>query len=310
MFKRLAASAQLKLLNLFVEPTLLPECGIDKKECPLALTPPSHLRTLDKMMQRMERAFASLAIEYVACAGTALGAVRHGGFIPWDDDADYFITPESLRALQTKRIRNILKKRYMLEVVRTFAPLGTLKLVEPGKSMRNSPFIDLFSTREKVDEKGRRFLVYTLGVAVSLNLLNPNSIMSDRLLEHKDYRRDSDGRIRFITKQFPWYDRTIALPASGVSYVTRAFSKKSLSEAVLRIYVPVANKAHKFRDVKGYYALEGTLRPRFSNTGAILVPAAAGDIRTRPQSLRDPDNPRYFPYWGQERSVTLKSSRP
>ena len=40
------------------------------------------------ILAEFDRVCRELELPYVVFAGTALGAVRHGGFIPWDDDVD------------------------------------------------------------------------------------------------------------------------------------------------------------------------------------------------------------------------------
>ncbi len=44
------------------------------------------------MLEKMDKIFNEHDIEYCMTGGTQLGATRHGGIIPWDDDADVFIS--------------------------------------------------------------------------------------------------------------------------------------------------------------------------------------------------------------------------
>lgn len=46
-----------------------------------------------EVMKYIDRVCRHNNITYFIMGGTALGAVRHGGFIPWDDDLDIFMTP-------------------------------------------------------------------------------------------------------------------------------------------------------------------------------------------------------------------------
>lgn len=65
-------------------------------------------------------------IQYCLMGGSALGAVRHGGFIPWDDDLDFFMTPDNYERFVKLFEEKGDKEKFFLEPFGHFDNMVTL----------------------------------------------------------------------------------------------------------------------------------------------------------------------------------------
>jgi lipopolysaccharide cholinephosphotransferase len=54
-------------------------------------------------------------IDYCLMGGSALGAKRHGGFIPWDDDLDIFMTPDQYDRFREVFAQHADKEKFYLQ---------------------------------------------------------------------------------------------------------------------------------------------------------------------------------------------------
>lgn len=75
----------------------------------------AHQKALYLLLEEFDRVCKVLQIPYVLFAGTLLGAVRHEGFIPWDDDLDVMMFRKDYERLLREGDAILDKERFFLQ---------------------------------------------------------------------------------------------------------------------------------------------------------------------------------------------------
>lgn len=87
------------------------------------------LRMLE-MLQFIDTVCKKHGIRYWLCSGTLLGAVRHGGFIPWDDDVDIEMLKEDydkfVKAMLSEKSEKYVLQDHVTDAA-YFFPYGKLR---------------------------------------------------------------------------------------------------------------------------------------------------------------------------------------
>ena len=117
------------------------------------------LQMLDILVE-FDRICQKHDIQYWLDAGTLLGAVRHGGFIPWDDDLDVCMFPKDYNKLR-KVCQSELSGPYKWREIRTkennysfWAKIVNVDIVvrrqmrKPNRVVENNIWLDIFIVEE------------------------------------------------------------------------------------------------------------------------------------------------------------------
>ncbi|MBR4504909.1 MAG: LicD family protein [Candidatus Methanomethylophilaceae archaeon] len=97
-------------------------------------------RALAMILREVDRICTSKGVNYTLACGSLIGAYRHEGFIPWDDDADLYMTHDDFKVF-----REAAKKSEVIDLIEfTYHSNYSTRL-----KLRNVPtrwlFIDIFT---------------------------------------------------------------------------------------------------------------------------------------------------------------------
>lgn len=158
------------------------------------------------MMVDLDKICRTENIKYSLCGGTLLGAIRHKGFIPWDDDVDIlmphddyerFISVVKEKYSEKYFIADIREKTAAILFVK-FCKKGTkfVQISNVGTPFANNIFIDIFPleyTPDDINERkrrGKKFNLYRKMQLCAVSYKYPSTLLLEKAKESKVLKRE------------------------------------------------------------------------------------------------------------------------
>jgi LPS biosynthesis protein len=188
-----------------------------------------------EIFKECKRIFDSYGLRYFALGGTALGAVRHKGFIPWDDDIDIGL-PRKDYCRFIEVAKNELKEPYFLQHFSTDAEYPFVYL-----KVRNSDttLVETNVSKLKINH-GVYIDIFPLDGIRGEHVLNPGL----RLVKH-------ELRSRWYAPSRSIKDRAFRLPIEFVSHLF--YHRLSIHDLVMRYDSGISRLDYDDSDVIANY---------------------------------------------------------
>lgn len=109
-----------------------------------------HLQlTILEIMRDVDSICKQYDIEYYLLGGSAIGAVRHRGFIPWDDDLDIVMSPENYDKFIEKCRKHLDSSKYYIQEGLRDWPLNYTKI-----RLNGTRLVEYGERANKIDNPG------------------------------------------------------------------------------------------------------------------------------------------------------------